>query len=160
MRRNLVWKGLLAEVALIVFLVYGGIFFLGAGHDDCFITYWSALNVAQGRGLVNYNYEPAEISSSLIHVVILAIWHHLSKIDMFMLGRICGIAAGGLCLIWGILAAPTARSAALYAAALLSCHGFIYWSFGGLETPLVGLAFLIFCLGLADVGPRAVSFFR
>ena len=132
-------KGSIAVAAIVCFLLIGCYYFLGAGYDDCFITYWAALQFAQGKGFVNYNYVPCEISSSLLHVVSLGYIHALIPIDMYLTGKLFGVAMGLACFLLGVAFSPTVRAAALFSAILLINQSFVYWSFGGLESSLAAL---------------------
>ena len=137
-------------LAMSYFLLVGSYFFMGAGRDDCFITYWSALQFASGKGLVNYNYEPCEVSSSLLHVICLAAIHKISQIDIFVIGRFFGVAMGLACVLLGVLRSSNKRMAALFSVLLLSNQSFLYWSFGGLETTLFAFTLFAYVLALCN----------
>ncbi len=98
---------------------------------------------------MNYNYEPCEVSSSLLHVVCLAAIHYLLQIDMYVIGRFFGIALGLATLLFGMMKSVDLLSSAFFALFLLSDQAFLYWSFGGLETSLASFLMLGYCLCLA-----------
>ena len=62
--------------------------YLAAGRDDTYITLWSAFGVSQGHGFVNYNLQPAEISSSLLHVLILSLFALVQPDNLFVINKI------------------------------------------------------------------------
>ncbi len=137
-----------AATAAVTFVCIGLYYCIGAGVDDPFMTYWSALQLAQGKGLVNYNYVPCETSSSLLHVVCLAICYKVLSIDMYVIGKFFGVAVGVVCFIVGASASKSLEMAAYYCLLLLANLSFMYWCFGGLETSLAALTFLLYCLAV------------
>lgn len=125
---------------------------LGAGRDDFFITLWAAEKVADGTGLVNHNLEPCEISSSLLHVLILAVLHKLAPDHIFTINKCLGMMCGllGLVTVYYFKAILFARSASpfweymLATIALAANPVFLYWNLGSLETPYVTLFLLLY----------------
>ena len=76
---------------LVLCVMYIGVqlnWYVAAGRDDTYITLWSAFGVSQGYGFVNYNLQPVEISSSLLHVLILALFALLSVDNIFVINKI------------------------------------------------------------------------
>jgi hypothetical protein len=121
--------------------------FAGAGHDDTFITLFAAEHLASGAGFVNQNGQPGEIGSSLLHVLMLALFNLGSACDLYLMNKLLGLAAGSLALVlvfafrYRFIAfdrGPTETALlAIWFAALVPSYGF--WMMGGLETPLVAL---------------------
>lgn len=139
-------------VVLMSFAWLGVTRFLGAGRDDIFITLWAGENLAAGRGLVNQNYEPLEISSSLLHVVIVALIALVAPDNTYVLNKFVGLLAGVALLLamarYRALLFPRERGRSMALAASLLAVGLApgiqYWSLGGLETPFVTY-FLLLC---------------
>ena len=63
------WSQVLRQSApaLVLFLLFGFLFFPAAGVDDAHITYWPAYTLAHSFEIVNYNGDAIEQSSSLLH---------------------------------------------------------------------------------------------
>ncbi|MDY6991315.1 MAG: hypothetical protein SVR94_01745 [Pseudomonadota bacterium] len=59
-----------------------GLFLYGAatGRDDPYITYWAAQALSSFGHIINYNGVALEQSSSLLHVILLAVLHYFSGI--------------------------------------------------------------------------------
>jgi hypothetical protein len=140
--------------AIAIFLLIGLVLYGSAGHDDSHITYWAALALRRFGKIVNYNGDRVEQSSSLAHVVLLALLGALTRLDMPALGPITSIAGGAATVA---LSAPLAARlapaapAARWGAALCvaTAASFVYWSFGGLETTLFTAAALVFLITAA-----------
>ncbi len=119
--------------------------YLAAGRDDTYITLWSAFGVSQGHGFVNYNLQPAEISSSLLHVLILSLFALVQPDNLFVINKIIGIGFGLLTI--GMLYHSSAiffpqikhhKHAALSVIVLLIFSPvWMYWTAGGLENAIV-----------------------
>ena len=99
--------------AIAVLLLLGFALFGSAGHDDSHITYWAALALQRFGQLVNYNGDRVEQSSSLAHVVLLALLGLTTRLPMPTLGPLTSIAGGAVTVaLAGRLAgriAPAAR---------------------------------------------------
>ena len=119
--------------------------YLAAGRDDTYITLWSAFGVSQGHGFVNSNLQPAEISSSLLHVLILSLFALVQPDNLFVINKIIGIGFGLLTI--GMLYHSSAiffpqikhhKHAALSVIVLLIFSPvWMYWTAGGLENAIV-----------------------
>lgn len=139
----------LVSIAAAIFAVRCTARFAGAGHDDTFITLLAADTLAHGEGLVSSDGRPGEISSSLLHVLLLALLSLLGISDLYLgnkcLGLFFGVVTVGLVLVANRLLFPDrARliqltAAACAALAFTSLPTALYWTMGGLETPLVML---------------------
>lgn len=134
----------IAAAAVAVFLILGLGLFASTGHDDSHITYWVAHALQRFGRLVNYNGERVEQSSSLTHVVLLALLGLVTRLPMPTLGPLTSIAGGALTIVLSgrlvrRLAPATPPLAELCVATSAT---FVYWSFGGLETTLFAAAAL------------------
>src|SRR3990172_8269285 len=74
-------------------------YYAGAGRDDTFIALWTGISLAEGHGLVNYNFEPVEMSSSLLHTVIVAITYILAPDFIYTINKFLGLMAGAILLV-------------------------------------------------------------
>jgi hypothetical protein len=122
------------------FLVAGFRLFVSTGRDDAHITYWPAYALARFGEIVNYNGERVEQSSSLLHVLLLALFRKLTGVEVATLGKLSSILAGvGTLLLAYVLIRKMADRATAFAGSMLvaACGYFLYWSYGGLETTLV-----------------------
>jgi hypothetical protein len=139
--------GMITAAALILFVYMGLSYYLGAGRDDTFITLWAGENLALGKGLVNHNFERVEISSSLLHTLIIWALAKMAPGYVYTLNKVAGLLAG--CLIFwlfsrhrGILFPESETRFPVFCLALSilsTLPSFIYWTMGGLETPFVTL---------------------
>lgn len=143
--------GLVATAAAILFTGLGLALYLGAGRDDTFITLWAGEMLAKGAGFVNYNMERVEISSSLLHTLIVMVLAWLAPGYLYTLNKLAGLLAG--CAVFALiyrhrqtlLPLREGRFPALLIvlAVLAVLPSFVYWSLGGLETPFVTLLLLL-----------------
>ena len=152
-------RGLRQWIAPAVLLVLGLLLFPSAGRDDKYITYWPAHTLASWGEIVNYNGDRIEQSSSLLHVLLIALATKLSGLDPPVTGWLIGVAFGILG-VWltGRVAERCLPGSGLPAALLLAVASpYAYWSFGGMETPLVACCALGMCLAVARLGERRPS---
>ncbi|MEP7200884.1 MAG: hypothetical protein ABI874_13760, partial [Chloroflexota bacterium] len=141
---------LLAALAVFVYLSLNN--FVGAGRDDVYISLWAGENLARGHGLVNYNFERAEISSSLLHTVLIAALTLVAPQHTFLLNKALGLLTGAAALTVIVARRRTLfpsralRFAAITASllALASSAPFLYWNLGGLETPIQTLLLFLY----------------
>jgi hypothetical protein len=122
------------------------------GRDDDYITYWEAEKLAKTGHLVNINGAPIEQSSSLLHVVVLAVLHLLTSVPIPVLSYFVGIACLAL-TIWlssrlALLIKPDSEVVTAFVVAL--AFPLVYWATGGLETLLAAVAMLWFILVLVS----------
>ncbi len=142
--------------AVALFLLIGFVLFGSTGHDDSHITYWAALALRRYGQIVNYNGERVEQSSSLAHVVLLALLNAATRVSIPTLGPVTSIAGGAAAVVLagrlGGLLAP-GKPAARWGAELLTATAgsFVYWAFGGLETTIFAAASLWLVLACARV---------
>ena len=150
---------ILAAPSLLLLMV-GFRLFVSTGRDDAHITYWPAYTLAHFGQMLNYNGERVEQSSSLLHVLVLAILNKLTGVDVVTLGKVSSIAggAGTLLVVYAVVRKIADRAVAFAGAMLAAASAyFIYWSFGGLETTLVSLtgATLVLTCGNYLTGPSS-----
>jgi hypothetical protein len=139
--------------------VAGFALFGSTGRDDAYITFWVAEGLASTGRIANYNGAAIEQSSSLLHVVVLAVLRRLTSLPMPTLAFWLGIIAAATCVPTAMaIARRIDRRAALPAGLFVAtCGPAVYWAFGSLETPLATLALLAFLLATARVGERWCS---
>lgn len=142
MSRLVASKHFFTIAGVFAFLVLGFGLFCSTGHDDSHITYWVAYSLQKFGQLWNYNGERVEQSSSLAHVLILALLGAVTRIELPTLGPITSILAGALAIVAVAklvrLAAPNAPRGTELLVGTAEC--FIHWGFGGLETTIVAAA--------------------
>jgi len=137
---------LLVAIYLLHLLLFFGI----GGRDDSYITYWSAYALSHFGEIVNYNGDRIEQSSSLLHVLVLALLHKTSSVSLPVLGVLfsltCGLAAA---LLAGRLANQLGlRWPRLVPLAVVCTPYFTYWSSSGMEASFVALIIVWFALSL------------
>lgn len=147
------WRGL-ALIGVIALIGYSAMHFLAAGRDDTFIMLWAGQTLGQGSWFLNFNYATQEIASSIIGVLIAALSKGQSIGYALLIIKVFGLlsAIATLYLIWckrddiysGVDGANWFAMAAVIATA--ASPVFMYWSFGGLETPHHALLILSFCI--------------
>lgn len=129
-------------------------YYVGAGRDDTFITLWTGISLAEGRGLVNYNFESVEMSSSLLHTLVIGAIHILAPNFIYTLNKALGLLMGAALLIvlhqkrhsfFGSDFSGITALAITYLG-LANSRSWLYWNLGGLETPFQTL--LLFLYGL------------
>ena len=134
------WSILAATLLVLAgFCLYGA-----AGRDDAHITYWPAYTLAHMGDILNYNGEMVEQSSSLLQVVLLAVSHMVSGVNIVTLGHLMSIFFGAASLPLTYLFARRLHPEAGPLAALVTAvyGSFVYWSFGGLESTLAAFCVL------------------
>ena len=95
------WRRPLLFLAPLLLVLIGGTLFPSAGRDDAHIGYWVADGLAKFGRIINYNGEPIEQSSTLLHALVLAGAHRLlgGSVDMVLLGRLSAIIFGVLAVV-------------------------------------------------------------
>lgn len=144
--------------ALVAFIWLGLTRNLGAGTDDVFITLYAGQALSDGEGIVNYNGERVEMSSSLLHTLVVAAIHEVAPNYVFTLNKLVGAACGALTLVVLYLGRAVLFRAgrwrfAAYTMTLLlvaTNPAFVYWSFGGLEAPFATLFLATYAVSLLD----------
>jgi len=117
-----------------------------------FISIWAGKTLADTGSLVNYNYEPCEMCSSLFHAWVLALLWILIPSCIFTANKLLGILCGCGCLYILFLFRRTLFGgerkgilAYTLASLLLATNPvFLYWNLGGLETPYYALFMLLY----------------
>lgn len=127
-------------LASVGMALLGFVLFVATGQDDPYISYWPAHTLVQFGEMVNYNGERVEQSSSLLHVLLLAIASGVSRTPVPVAGYWIGVVAGFITLLRAcVLSERLGYARTAWLPLLLgSTSIYIYWWFGGLETALVG----------------------
>jgi len=139
-------------------VVLGLLRFLGAGRDDTFITLWAGEQLAAGRGLVDWHGDSLEISSSMLHVLMVSLLAKLGPTYLAnkVLGLTAGLATLVVLFVYRRLVFPDERTRtvafAATTAAVATTPSLLYWCLGGLETPYVAL--LVTWVGCALLAVR------
>ena len=133
----------------LMLIVLGFVLFSSSGRDDSYITYWPARSLALQGEILNYNGARIEQSSSLFEVILLALVHLITRIDIDLIGPVLSIFAGAASVVVAERLARKIDSKCAFAASLLVATAvyFVYWSFGGLDVTLTSLAILLLILG-------------
>lgn len=163
MSRNGAWGRISNILPLTTFLFAQAVYFYnsllhysGAGRDDTFIALWTGMTLAEGQGLVNYNLEPSEMSSSMLHTMIAAVLHILAPDFIYTLNKLLGLAAGAVLLavlyrkrhdLFENMPAGTIMFA-ISVLGLANHRAWLYWNVGGLETPFQTLIIFLYALYL------------
>ncbi len=147
---------LVLAAAIAVFLWMAATHYLGAGRDDVFITLYAGQMLAEGQGLVNYNGERVEMSSSLLHTLVVAAINLIAPEYVFTLNKIAGSLAGALTMVLiylgrGVLFRVGRWRFPAYVVTLTviaTNPAFLYWSIGGLETAFATLFLVGYAIAL------------
>jgi len=137
---------------VLIHLALGILLFPGAGTDDCFITYQAVDRLSDTGRIENLNGQSVEISSSLSHVLVLAILKVPLPWSTFWIGLVVSVLCGAVVIVstWWISMlvfdlSEVAKTATLGAA----LHGpLLYWSWSGMETTFSAVWFTVL-VGLA-----------
>ena len=116
--------------------------FPSAGRDDAYITYWAAYALGEFGEIVNLNGERLEQSSSLLHVIVLAVASWLTPLSVASAGPIVSLLSGVLTLVYTYRLAGlmVPRWYGVMATMIVATVApFVYWSTGGLEGTLSAL---------------------
>lgn len=134
--------------AMLLLLALGGVFLGFSGSvDDAHITFWAAHTLGSEGKILNYNAEPVEQSSALLQTVLLGVLHALTGVSVVTLGHVTTMIAG-LATIYVVVIFARRWQWSLAGVALLlaSSPFFVYWTFGGMESPLLALLLLLWLL--------------
>jgi hypothetical protein len=145
-------------VALAVYFYNSVANYVGAGRDDTFITLWTGISLAEGHGLVNYNLEPVEMSSSLLHTLVIGVIHLFAPDFIYTINKVLGLLAGATLLIvlhqkrYSLFGKDVSGIIALGVtyAGLANSRSWLYWNLGGLETPFQTLILFLYGLSLME----------
>ena len=145
-------KSLKTFLPYILFLLLGFMSFPSTGSDDPYITYWAAYALSEFGEIINYSGEKIEQSSSLLHVLILAILHLITNINIPTISPILTIL-GGLASIYYTGQLSKFLNINSFVAQLLVSTSIplLYWSYSGLETSLIGLIILLLIVSFLKV---------
>jgi len=135
-------------IALIVLSGSGLLLFSTTSLDDVFITYWPAYSLVEFGELVNYNGERVEQSSSLVHVLLLAILFAVTSIPLPVLGYLVAIFSGLACIVVGARLCRQLNSTPVFMSLLVLATSpyMVYWSINSLEATLAALLSTTFVL--------------
>lgn len=141
-------RGFFVVLAIIGLVLMAGL--LGyTGRDDTHITYYVADMIAAGEGLLNYNGERVEQSSTLLFTYVLAL---IVKYTGFSAAVIGPFVSGGflLCILAAVVlvARKRAWNGGVVVATLAT--PLVYWSLSGMEVSFYTL--LLFALVTAYAG--------
>jgi hypothetical protein len=138
-------------ISAMVLLALGG-FFLGfsGSVDDAHITFWAAQALGDENQILNYNFERVEQSSALSQVLLLALLHAASGMSVVILGHITTLLAAlaALCYTGKLAQRIHPQSAGIAFLLLATSPFFVYWSFSGMEGPLLALLLVLFLIRL------------
>lgn len=150
------WEGWGWTLPVAVFLVLACALYPTAGVDDAYITYWASDVLVRTGEIVNYNAARVEQSSSLLHVLTLALANWITHVPIPVLSAIVGLACGtaSVLLTWAL--AARIRSGLRLPSALLVAvsQPVLFWSWAGLETLLACAVGLLFVITLGDLLER------
>ena len=129
-------------------VLLGLLFFSSSGQDDAHITYWSAYALSNFGEIVNYNGDRIEQSSSFLHVLLLAIFSRITKIDITFIGILFSMFLGVLTIITTEMTSNLlgSRFSKISPLILGTTTYFVYWSFGGLEATLMAFVSILLLL--------------
>jgi hypothetical protein len=133
---------ILGPVLLLLILGFG--LFSSTGQDDSYITIWVAQALKQHGAIINLNGDRVEQSSSLAHVLILALLSAVTSLPFGTLTVVVSIVLGCV-TVWltGRLADRSSGHALAAGWLAASMTGVVYWSFGGMETTLAACAYAL-----------------
>lgn len=135
-RPTLAWS--LAALAPCLLIVLGTLLVGSGGHDDSHITAWSAYALVEHGGLYNHNGVLLEQSSSLLHVLVLALLYGATGLALPTLSVLTSAAFGVATVLMAQRLGHRIDPALALPAGLLTATSpyILYWSFGGLETTM------------------------
>jgi hypothetical protein len=131
-------------LATLLSMSLGFLLLVSTGQDDAYIAFWPAYTLAQFGEILNYNGERVEQGSSLLHTLVLAASIRTTGITPPTAGYWIGVIAGILAMLRASTLCARMGEPPSFALLLLigTCPAFLYWCFGGLETPLVAWLFV------------------
>ena len=107
------YGGVLLAMAIVA------ICFPTGGNDDCYITFWSAQSLLTHGRLSNYDGVLFEQSSSLTHVVLIALLAKITTASVVLVGWVTGLLSGALAIMVTAKVASDASSRLASFASLL-----------------------------------------
>ncbi|RZT83848.1 hypothetical protein EV383_0667 [Pseudonocardia sediminis] len=133
-------------------LVGAGLLLFGpAGLDDSYITFGVVDRLLATGAIANYNGDPVEQSSSLLHVLVLALVTVVTSLPVPVVGLVVGVLFGAATTVLAAVLAERMHPGSAVPSSLIVGTGayLVHWSFGGLETSLA--AFVLLLAGLVTV---------
>ena len=146
-------KFITASIILtIIFCIIYLVLFGYTGRDDSHITYFPGEMLSQGHGIVNYNGDKLEQSSTLLFVIALGIATFIAPQDWTAadLGPILSVS---FAIMFFILLSKwifKSKMHWLVSVAIGLQTPFIYWSLSGMENSLYALLLLCFIISYAN----------
>lgn len=127
-----------ALVLLAGFLVHGS-----SGHDDPHINFWFSHTLLEYGQMLNYNGDRVEQTTSLLLVLLTALFSWMLPFDLVTCGYLVDIASAfACCWLVTVLARQLVPAWAVWPSCLmLSSISFLLWTFGGM-----GAVLAAFCL--------------
>ncbi|MEZ5538394.1 MAG: hypothetical protein R3E63_00195 [Pseudomonadales bacterium] len=136
----------LAMTLLWIAILYGGFLIYGAaGHDDPHINFWFSHTLLEQGQLVNYNGDRVEQTTSLLIVLLTALFSKILQLDLVTAGYLVDIFSSfACCVVVTKLAQRYCRGLMLWPALLaLSSTSLLLWSFGGMGAVLAAVVLLV-----------------
>ncbi len=137
-------------VAITLLLAQCLFLYGNTGRDDAFFTYWPAQTLAEHGGILNYNGDRVEQSSTLLHTVLLAAFHKiLPVIELPTLSWMLSITACALTLLATALILRNQKVSTISILILAATPSLVFWSSSGMETlgsTALFTAILLLCL--------------
>ncbi len=135
-----------ASIGAAMLLLSGFVLLGPGGRDDVFKTLWAAEAFAQTSHIINYNGDPIEQSSSLLHVVVLGglrsmIGGAIADLNL-ALTVFCGVL--GIFLTLGLARRLGLQTNSMLAWTLGAQGIWVYWSMGGLDGVISADCWLFF----------------
>jgi len=128
--------------------------FPGAGRDDVYLSLWAGKTLGQGLWFIDYNYRYGEISSSILHALIIKALSILFPDQLYAANKLFGLSCATLTVVlplWWLRGRVwSSQFGAIVGAVFLTATSpvFQYWAIGGLETPIQALLLLTY-VGIA-----------
>jgi len=137
--------GVALLMSIISVSVIGWLFHGPSGRDDAYKTYWPAKTLCESGLITNYNGESVEQSSSLLHVMLLALGAFTTGYDIPGVALASGIffAALSIALAWLWMRMEKVPDWASWCV-LLPAPPLVYWAWSGMDTALAGFCFIFF----------------
>ncbi len=157
---NIFLKNYIIMFSVALYLILSVFRFAGAGRDDTFLTLWAGEQLAKGDLWMNYNLESSEMSSSLLHTIIIAVIRLLFPNHVYFVNKVFGLVTGGLILLTISVYYPLfmkdrqAGQHSWFFLTLLSLAAYpawMYWNLGGLETPLQSWLLLLYVIAFVNL---------
>ncbi|MEZ5493878.1 MAG: hypothetical protein R3E61_04655 [Pseudomonadales bacterium] len=123
-----------------------GILCGSTGHDDSHITFWQTQTLLQHGQLLNYNGERLEQSSSLLAIVLTALFSLVTPLSIVSSGYLVNLLSALAVIALVYFAAQRAGATHPWLPSLLTALTpyLAYWAWSGMESSLAACAVLVF----------------